>query len=74
MKKPTLKEKLDVYEQFFFRLNFHRTVTMNEKAVFALLRLSDGWCEAHSTANGERGDKEVEENVNQAFEKLKHLP
>jgi hypothetical protein len=74
MKKPTLKEKVEVYEKFLFRLNFHRTITMNEKGVFALLKLADGWCDAHSTGNGEKPDKQIQENVNHAFEKLKKLP
>lgn len=71
MKKPSMKEKVEVYEKFLFRLNFHRTITLNEERVKALLALADEWVTAHG---GERTSKEIDENINHAFEKLKNLP
>lgn len=68
------KEKLEILEKFMWRLNFHRTVTMNEKSIFAMLKLADGFVEAHSDGNGERSDKDIKANVQVAYEKLKTLP
>lgn len=73
-KKPTLKEKVEVYEHFLHRINFHRTITMNEKAIFKLLELADSWSWAHRAGNGEGGEKEQEERINRAFDNLRWLP
>jgi hypothetical protein len=73
-KKPTLKEKVEIYEAFLHRINFHRSITLNEKAIFKLLELADNWSWAHRAGNGEGGEKEQDERVNHAFEKLRVLP
>lgn len=70
-KKPSLKEKVAVYEHFLHRINFHRTITMNEKAIFKLLSMADDWSTAHG---GEFSSKEQEERINRAFENLRALP
>jgi len=70
----TQKERLATMEQFFWRLNFHRTVTMNEKAVFKMLEMADRWVGAHSDGNGERSEKDISKNVDKAYEDLKVLP
>lgn len=68
------KERLEILENFVQRLHFHRTITQNESAVFALLKMADAWTEAHSTHNGERSDKDIKANIQAAYEKLKTLP
>lgn len=73
-KKPTLKEKVEVYESFLHRINFHRSITMNEKAITKLLDLADAWSHAHQLISSEGGLKEQEERVNGAFDKLRSLP
>jgi hypothetical protein len=74
MKKPTLKEKVEVYENFLHRINFHRSLTMNEKAICELLELADAWSYAHRQGNGEGGEKEMNERVNFEFNKFRTLP
>jgi len=68
------KEKLEILEKFFWRLNFHRTISQNEPAVMKMLKMVDEWVEAHSDKNGERTDAEIKKNVQAAYEKLKTLP
>ena len=67
-------DKLAILEGFLWRLNFHRAVSMNEQKVFAMLKMADEWVGAHSSGNGERSTKDVDKNVNAAYEKLKVLP
>ena len=68
------KERLEILEKFFWRLNFHRVVTMREDKVFEMLKMVDAWVNAHSDHNGERSEKDVKRNVQDAYEKLKQLP
>ena len=68
------KERLETMEQFFWRLQLHRTLTMREDKVLAMLKMVDSWVEAHSNKNGERSDKEIKQNVAKAYENLKILP
>lgn len=71
-KKLSTKEKLEIYENFFFRLHFHRFVSMNEKKVLEMLVISDNFVNAHGTH--ERTDKDVENNINAAIERMRTLP
>lgn len=68
------KEKLSIMEKFFWRMNFHRAVTMNEAAVIKMLSLMDMWVNAHSDGNGERSERDQKININAAYEALKNLP
>lgn len=70
----TQKERLEILEKFMWRMNYHRTVTMNEKLVFAMLALADMWVYAHGDKNGELSEKEIKKNIDDAYEKLKTLP
>lgn len=73
-KRVSQKEKLEIFEAFFQRLHFHRYLTMDEKKVMAMLALSDGYINAHSSHNGERNDLEVQNNINAALDRMRHLP
>ena len=68
------KERLETLEKFFWRLNFHRTVSMREDKVHEMLKMADAWVAAHSDHNGERSDAEVKKNVQAAYVKLQTLP
>lgn len=68
------KERLEIMEKFFWRMNFHRTHTMNEKAVIQMLQMMDMWVNAHSDRNGERSEQDIKRNVQKAYEALKTLP
>ena len=73
-KRVSQKEKLEIFEAFFQRLHFHRYLSMNEKKVLEMLSIADGYVNAHATHNGERNDLEVQNNINAALERMRHLP
>jgi hypothetical protein len=66
-RKPTPKEEIAAWRALAWQINLHRTITMNEAAVIDCLKRMDAWVASHSTANGERKDSEVQQNVNEAF-------
>jgi hypothetical protein len=71
----TQKEKFELVEQFLYRLNFHRTVSMNEKKVDALLELADKWVMANvGTGSKVRTEKEIKKNSDDAYELFRNLP
>lgn len=69
-KKPTLKEKVEVYEQLLHDLNYHRTVTWNSVAVAALQEKIRVWSVAHS--NEPIPQSEKEKRIIDAFWHLKN--
>jgi hypothetical protein len=71
MRKPTLQEQVDGWKSFAFRLNFYRTISLDEAAVKAELAHIDAWVNSHSSHNGERPEHEIEANVAEAF--WKHI-
>ena len=70
-KKPTLKEKVQVYEALLHDLQLYYEVTMDSEKVKELLKRISAWSYAHRAGNGEGGEKEQQERINSAFEKLK---
>ena len=70
MKKPTLKEKVEVYEALFHQLNFHRTLTMKEKGVMRLMGLIDAWSYAHRV---EGTEEDRQKRIAIAFDDLRRL-
>jgi hypothetical protein len=79
MKKHTLREKVEAYEALLHRLNFHRTITMDEKAVSGIMSLVDAWSAAHgrggsSPPSRREGEEERERRVSAAFDRLRSLP
>ncbi|WP_407305807.1 hypothetical protein [Acinetobacter sp.] len=73
-RKISAKEKAEILENFFFRLHFHRYVSMNDKKILAMLALSDAYVEAHNNRAGEISDEQVQMNIVAALEKMKDLP
>lgn len=70
-RKPTLKEEVAAWRALAWEVNLHRTITMNHDAVVKCLQRMDAYVGAHSSANGERPDNEIQQNVNEAF--WKHI-
>jgi hypothetical protein len=66
-KQPTMREKIEVYEQLLHDLHFHSSVTMNHQAVMALLNKISSWSYAHRQGNGEYSEKEQNDVINHAF-------
>ena len=71
MKNPTLKEKVEVYEQLLHDLQLNYEVTMNGDKVKELLNKIAAWSYSHRAGNGEGGDKEQQERINRAFNNLR---
>lgn len=69
-KKPTQKEKIAVYERLLHDIQFHREVTMNNKAIVELLDKIGAWSYSHRRGNGQHSDAEQQAIVNVAFWKL----
>lgn len=69
-KKPTLREKVRVYERLLHRIQLHREVTMNHDEVVKLLDKIGNWSYAHRQGNGEPTEAEQQRMVNRAFWRL----
>jgi hypothetical protein len=73
VKKPTLEEKVEVYENFLHALNMYMLCGSNY-AISMLLQNAEKWSYAHRMGNGELSEEEVERNVNKQFWKLLDIP
>lgn len=71
VKQPTLKEKIEVYEQLLHDLHFHSTVTMRQDLVMNCLNRISAWSYSHRAGNGYPSDKEQQDFINHAFWNLK---
>jgi hypothetical protein len=69
-KKPTLREKVQVYEALLHNIQMHREVTMNSVEVIKLLDKIGNWSYAHRQGNGEPTEAEQQRMVNRAFWRL----
>jgi len=67
MRKPTQDEELQAWRSLAWRINLHRTVTMNQDEVLDCLKCIDIWVQAHADGNGERSEADVTKNVTSAF-------
>jgi len=70
-KHPTLREKVEVYEQLLHDIQLHAEVTMRPDAVRALVGKICGWSYAHRSGNGELSEKEQQVRIDHAFWNLK---
>lgn len=66
-----LEEKVRVYEALLHDLQLHSEVTLNHNAVVEILKNVCSWSYAHRSGNGELSDEEIQERIDNAFEKLK---
>ena len=69
MKTPTLREKVEKYEEFLHLLNMACTCSNNEMAK-ALVENADRWSYAHRVGNGELSDRKQQACINAAFHSL----
>ena len=67
MRKPNPAEYADAWTALAFKINLYRTITMSHEGVLECLKRIDSFVIAHSSHNGERSFKEIEDNVNEAF-------
>lgn len=67
MRKPTYDELEGGLRSFAFRVNFHRTMSMDNQAVLNDLADLDAYVQAHSSHNGEYPQKYIDARVNEAF-------
>jgi hypothetical protein len=72
-KKPTLEEKVQMYESFLHSLNMYMLCGSNY-AISMLLQNADAWSYAHRCGDGELSEQEIEKNVNKKFWKLLSIP
>lgn len=73
MKKPTLKEKVEMYERFLHRINSYVTACSND-GVAELVQNADSWSYMHRVGNGEISDREQDKLIYNAFWKLCDTP
>jgi len=72
-KKPTLEEKVEMYEKFLHALNLYMLCGGNY-AISMLLQNADNWSYAHRMGDGELSEEEIERNINKSFWKLLNIP
>jgi hypothetical protein len=72
-KKPTLKEKVALYEFYLHKINMF-VVSCNNDGIAELVQNADIWSYAHRIGNGELSDKKQQQAVNNAFWKLCDTP
>jgi len=72
-KSPTLKQKVQVYEDLLHKINLMMVASDNE-GIKKLLRNIDRWSYMHRCGNGELSEKEQQELIDRAFWKLNNLP
>lgn len=71
-KTPTLREKVQMYEDFLHKLNL-MMVCGNSKGINTLLQNADNWSYGHRFGNGEISERDQQKTINRAFWKLCNL-
>lgn len=67
MRQPTPEEEVTAWRRLAWHIDLHRKITMNEPEVISSLNRMSAWVAAHSDANGERPEYDVQKNINEAF-------
>lgn len=73
MIKPTLKQKVEMYENFLHKINSF-IVSCNNEGITELIHNADNWSYSHRVGNGEPSDSEQQRMINNAFWKLLDTP
>lgn len=73
MKIPTLKQKVEMYENFLHKINSF-IVSCNNDGIKELIENADNWSYSHRVGNGEPSDREQQRLINNAFWKLLDTP
>ena len=69
MKKPSKKEKIEMYESFLHKINV-AVVCGRDDIIRKLIANADNWSYAHRAGNGELTEKEQEDGIVKKFWKL----
>jgi hypothetical protein len=72
-KKPTLKQKVEMYESYLHKINMF-CVSCNNEGIRELVKNADIWSYSHRIGNGEHSDKKQQRFINNAFWKLLDTP
>ena len=72
-KTPTLKQKVQMYEDFLHRINTF-VITGNNQGISELIQNADDWSYSHRVGNGENSDKLQQKIINKSFWKLCDTP
>ena len=67
---PTMRQKIKKYEGLLHSIQMHAQVTMNHERVRNLIDQICSWSYAHRSGNGEISDKEQQQRIDAAFDKL----
>ena len=70
---PTLKQKVEMYENFLHKINSF-IVSCNNDGIKELIENADNWSYSHRVGNGEPSDREQQRMINNAFWKLLDTP
>lgn len=73
MKTPTLKQKIEMYENFLHKINAC-IISCNHEGVRELVQNADNWSYSHRISNGEFSDRKQQQVINNAFWKLLDTP
>lgn len=73
MKTPTLKQKVEMYENFLHKINSF-IISCNNDGIKELVENADNWSYSHRISNGELSDRQQKKVINQAFWKLCDTP
>lgn len=68
-----LESENEVFRAAFHYINTHAAITMNGDKVREMISAICSWSYAHRCGNGEYSEKEQQELVDHAFEKIKQL-
>lgn len=72
-KKPTLKQKIEMYENFLHKINMFR-ISCNNEGIRELVDNADIWSYSHRVGNGELSDRKQQQAINNAFWHLLYTP
>ena len=67
---PTMRQKIKKYEGLLHSIQMYAQVTMDHDRLSKLIDQICGWSYAHRSGNGEISDKEQQQRINAAFERL----
>jgi hypothetical protein len=73
MKKPTLKEKVQMYESYLHKINSF-VICCDNEGIAELVSNADKWSYAHRVGNGELSDTKQQQAINNAFWDLCSTP
>jgi hypothetical protein len=69
MKNPTMKEKVQKYEEFLHLINL-MMISGESDSLRTLLNNADNWSYAHRKGNGELSEREQQRLINEMFHRL----